>query len=282
MEEVLTEAGLLASWHVRDVDAEAELGRGADAPVATASVHKLFLVTALFREAAAGRIDPTAPVELPVPGRSPGRTGLSVMRDAARLSLRDLASLAVAVSDNAAADVLWDHVGMDTVNRTVAELGLRRTVSAQRYGELAASVAEDAGEGGAAALLDPASPVRVRALDPASGNRSTARDTTALLAKVWRGEACAGPWGEELLRVLGLQTWQHRLASGFPFDDVRVSGKTGSLLSLRHEAGVVEYPDGRRYAVAFYTRALSPALAQPRADSAIGTAARLAVDALRG
>lgn len=63
---------------------------------------------------------------------------------------------------------------------------------------------------------------------------------------------------------------------------MRVSGKTGSLLSLRHEAGVVEYPDGRRYAVAFCTRSLSPALAQPRADSAIGTAAPLAVDALRG
>ena len=53
------------------------------------------------------------------------------------------------------------------------------------------------------------------------------------------------PWGDELRAVLGVQAWSHRLASGFPFDDVRVSGKTGTLPTLRHEAGGRRIPRRR-------------------------------------
>ena len=70
-----------------------------------------------------------------------------------------------------------------------------------------------------------------------------------------------------------------RLASGFP-DDV-VAGKTGTLPGIRNEIGVVERADGTRVAVAVFTRSDSPVAALPQADRAIGTAARIAADALR-
>ena len=90
-------------------------------------------------------------------------------------------------------------------------------------------------------------------------------------------EACS-----EVRRILGLQVWPHRLASGFAdLDDVRTSGKTGSLLILRNEIGVVEYPDGERYAVAVFTRSSSLRSKNAPADAVIGKAARWAVDHLR-
>jgi beta-lactamase class A len=104
---------------------------------------------------------------------------------------------------------------------------------------------------------------------------------TRLLTAVWRDEACTPEHGSAIRRVLGLQVWPHRLASGFPFDDVHVAGKTGSLPTVRNEVGVVEYPDGGRYAVAVFTRTARTSALQPAADAVIGTAARLAVDALR-
>ncbi|MEV6395760.1 serine hydrolase [Streptomyces sp. NPDC051907] len=279
-----TDAGTVGQLYAVDVDSGASVGVGADTEQSTASVHKIALIAALYREASLGRVDVTRRVEIPTSGRSPGPTGLAVMRDAAALSLRDLASLAVAVSDNTAADVLWDALGLDTVNRTMAELGLTRTVAVQNMRELYATMAEDAG-GGAAALADPGAVARLRVLDPSRTNRSTPRETASLLAAIWRDEVCEGEraaeYGAELRALLGLQAWSHRLASGFPFDDVRVSGKTGSLPTLRHEAGVVEYPDGGRYAVAVFTRAASTAVTLPPADAAIGRAARIAVDALR-
>ncbi|MGW2862206.1 serine hydrolase [Streptomyces sp. NPDC001205] len=277
----LTDAGLTGSLCATDIDTGDDITLAADTPVSTASVHKLCLVATLYREAAAGRLDPSTPLDIPATGRAPGPTGLAVMRDAARLSLRDLASLAIAVSDNAAADLLWDHLGLDTVNATMAALGLHRTIAVHNQAALYATMVTDTGRSGPAALVDPAAVARLTALDPARTNRSTPREIAALLTAVWRDDVCEGPWGEELRAVLGVQAWSHRLASGFPFDDVRVSGKTGTLPTLRHEAGVVEYPDGGRYAVAVFTRAASTAATLPAADAAIGRTARIAVDALR-
>lgn len=276
-----TAAGVTGLLYAVDIDGGTELGIDADTPVSTASVHKLCLVATLYRHAAQGRLDLTTQIDIPPTGRTTGRTGLSVMHDAARLSLRDLAALTIAVSDSAAADVIGDLLGLDTVNDTMAGLGLTRTVAVHPMRDLYAQLNHDAGSTDPAALVDPATVARLSALDPAHTNRSTPREIAALLAAIWRDEVCDGPTGAALRATLGLQTWSHRLASGFPFDDVRVSGKTGTLPTLRHEAGVVEYPDGGRYAVAVFTRAASTAATLPAADAVIGTTARIAVDALR-
>ena len=79
-------------------------------------------------------------------------------------------------------------------------------------------------------------------LDPDHTNRGTAADTTALLNAIWQDKVAKPASCAALRRLLGLQVWPHRLSSGFPAPDIIVSGKTGTLLSMRHEVGAVEYP----------------------------------------
>ncbi len=79
---------------------------------------------------------------------------------------------------------------------------------------------------------------------------------------------------------MALQLWPHRLTSGFP-DAVHLAAKTGTLPGIRNEAGVVTYPDGRRYAVAVFTRAKKYEDRQPEVDSSIGRAAFRAIESLR-
>ncbi|MGW1194798.1 serine hydrolase [Streptomyces sp. NPDC002536] len=274
-------AGVTGRLHALDIDSGAEVDAGADDAVVTASVHKLCLLVALHQQAAAGRVDLTEQIECPPAGRTAGPTGLAAMLDTVRMSLRDVAYLMMAVSDNTAADLLLDRVGLDAVNSATAGLGLTRTHAVHTFHEMLATVREDAGPGQARALTDPQVVARLTALDPARTNRSTPREMTRLLGAVWRDEACPAEHGAAIRRLMGLQVWPHRLASGFPFDDVHVAGKTGSLPTLRNEVGVVEYPDGGRYAVAVFTRAAGTAATLPAADAVIGTAARIAVDALR-
>lgn len=278
-----TDAGLTGQLYATDIDSGAAIAVAATSTAPTSSLHKVCLIATLYRQAAAGRIDRTRQIEIPADGRTPSPTGLAVMRDAARLSLRDLASLAVAVSDNAAADLLWQHVGLDTVNRTMAELGLHHTVAVHTMSDIREAISADTrrAESGPADVTDPVVAAGLSVLDPARTNRSTPQEMASLFAAIWRDEVCGAELGQELRALLGVQAWRHRLASGFPFDDVRVAGKTGTLPTLRHEAGVVEYPDGGRYAVAVFTRAASTAVILPSADEAIGRAARIAVDALR-
>ncbi|MET9253531.1 serine hydrolase [Streptomyces sp. NPDC003717] len=275
------DAGVTGWLHAVDIDTGAQVDAGADHTVPTASVHKLCVLVTLHELAARGELELTERIACPPDGRTPGPTGLAAMLDPVELSLRDAAFLMMSVSDNTAADLLLDRVGLDAVNRTSARLGLTGTRAVQRFGAMLDGMREDAGPAGARALADPHVIARLRALDPATAGHSTPRDMTRLLGAIWRDEACPPEYGAAMRRILGLQVWPHRLAAGFPFDDVHVAGKTGTLPTLRHEVGVVEYPDGGRYAVAVFTRTAHTAATLPRADAVIGTAARIAVDALR-
>ena len=278
--------------HARDLASGAEVGIDADEPVVLASVFKVPVAVELARRCDSGALDPALRVRVPAAGRTPGGTGLSALADEVELSLRDLAQLMISVSDNAATDIVMQHVGIDAVNATMRALGLERTVVDRDCATLLGRLVEDLQlsdaertrlEGGDEEVLAELAPERwttCRDLQPASTNASTPREMTRLLELVWKDEAGPPAACAFVRRIMGQQVWPHRLRAGFP-GSVRTSGKTGTLPFVRNEVGVVEYPDGGRYAVAVFTVARSASLQQPDADRVIGRAARLAVDALR-
>ena len=281
--QAFARAGVRGWLHTIDIDHGDELGVSADEPVAIASVFKVAALVALYRAADAGtlRLDDRVKV---TNERTSGVAGLGAMQDDAELSLRDLALLMITISDNAAADAVLDTVGLDAVQQTVDDCALTDTAIVASCRDQYDTLVDDLARGGlslAQALADPDVLEGFRVLDPATTNRSTPRDMTTLLSKVWRDEAASPTGCDEMRRMLRLQVCRHRLGSGFPSDDVRVAGKTGNLLNLRGEIGVVELPDGHRYAVAVFTRSHSTALTNPAAEAVIGGAARIAVDQLR-
>jgi beta-lactamase class A len=285
LDAVFAEAGVTAAFHAVDLATGAEVDHHADAPVVTASVYKLPVLLELCRQHAEGEIDASVPVEVPVAGRAPGPNGLSIMQDAATMSLRDLAWLMMGISDNAATDFICAQVGLDNVAATLERLGCTGTRVGGDCRDLFRTVTEDLD-------LETVDGLEVthellatlRATDPlVSLHASTPRDMTRLLAAIWDDTAAPPEACAEARRILGLQVWPHRLAAGFADDDkVRTSGKTGTLPTIRNEAGVVEYPDGGRYAVAVFTRSTSVSQKNAAADAVIGRSARLAIDALRG
>jgi beta-lactamase class A len=272
-------AGVTGWLYAADIDSGREVGHGADEPLPTASMFKVPLLVEFCRQADAGLLDPTERVTVTAADRVPGPTGVSVMLDDVTISLRDLAYLMIAVSDNSAADLLLGRVGFDAVNAMLESFGLGGTRVSQSCKESNDSMRSDTGHGWP--YVDPDDIAKLRVLDPARANRSTPREAAGLFGLIWRDEAASAESCAWMRAVLNMQVWPHRLASGFPYDDVAVSGKTGTFPTLRNESGVVEYPDGKRYAVAVFTRSFSTALNQPRADAVIGTAARMAVDHLR-
>ena len=74
---------------------------------------------------------------------------------------------------------------------------------------------------------------------------------------------------------------RHRLTPDFSSDATRWSSKTGTLLNLRHEIGVVEHSDGQAFAVAVLTESLVPAGIQPGAEALMAQVARTLRDHLR-
>lgn len=116
MDQLFDQVSLEGAWHVREIGTGRMLGGYHDVPVAIASVGKVPLTLALYRLADRGTVDLRRIVKLEPDGCSTGATGISAMRDRVSLSLRDAAYLALTISDNAAADALWDA----TTTRAIA------------------------------------------------------------------------------------------------------------------------------------------------------------------
>lgn len=278
-------AGARVFAHALDLETGAETGVDADDAVVAASVFKVPVLIEYVRQVEAGELDPARPIRIPAGSPSPGPTGLSVFTGDTEWSLRDLATSMITVSDNAASDIVTALVGLDRVNATLDELGLPGTRVVEDCAGIYASIAEDFG------TPDPADAWRIleeeperapgiRATIPDRTNRTTPREATRLMQLIWTDRAAPAAGCAEARRILGLQVWSHRLSTGFPGNRIRISAKTGTLGVVRNESGVVEFPDGRRYAVAVFVRSHAYRRRDAAADALIGTVARLLVDDL--
>jgi beta-lactamase class A len=248
--------GCTGHVHAVTLDGAREVALRADEEVPPASVLKVLVALTVERLVAEGAVDGRRRLRLGVAERTPGPVGMSLFEDDAEISVRDAVTLMLTISDNVASDALIDLVGVEAVDRVAADLGLRRTrlgCDLRRLVELGPDKAP---------------------------MRTTARDMTSLLRAVWEDragppEACA-----RLRWQLRRQLTRDRLAAAFG-PEVEVSAKSGGLMGLvRHEVGVVRFPDGQGYAVAVLTSATEPR--DPRmVDAAIAEAARTAVAELR-
>lgn len=263
----------------------AQVSLGADEPVVMASVFKLPVLVAFCRAVDAGDLDPTAALTVGPARRTAGPTGLSILLDPVTMTLRDLVSSMITVSDNAAADAVLEVLGFERVAATLAALGLRdthvRRSAAAEFARLRAELGVPDLPATFRRLADHDRPANPSAYDPVLSSSTTAREMTALLSALWADTAASPGQCAFARRLLSLRISRTRLAAGFPFDDVRTYGKTGTLGALRHEVGVVEYPGEPPIMIAIFTRAARADQNLPAAEAVIGRTAYLAATALR-
>ncbi|MFE7114519.1 serine hydrolase [Streptomyces sp. NPDC057654] len=284
---MFADAGVRGWLHVADLHRPAaRVVIDPDEPVPIGSVYKAPLMAAYCRLVDAGQIDPCRRVTLGPADRMPGPTGISILRDPVTVSLRDLVVLMMTVSDNTAANAVLHRVGTEAVDEVCRDLGMADTRIhggvATTFAQLVAETGTDSLSDALERISDNDTTVPAVVYNPLSKASATPSDMARLLHAIWTDRA-ASPESCAFMRdVMGRQAWTHRLASGFPYDDVRVSGKTGTFGSMRHEAGVIELPDGGAYTAVIFTQAARADNKLPRADAVIGAAARTAVEELRG
>lgn len=278
--------GLTGAFVARNLDTGEELGFNPDASYPLASVVKLPLALVTLHLIAEGELCADRPLELRPEDRTPGPTGSAGFRHPTTIALEDLVYLMLAVSDNAAADAVFDLVPPRRVTDALAQWGCDgviirhpiRTLFDAIYAaaadeRLAIELAIRATTGGGGHELP--------ALDVASASCGTARGLVRLLDAIWTDSVSVPSATERVRTFMGRQLTSNRVARELASDAVQVATKTGTFFNLRHDAGVVSTSSGDRIAVVALTASSVPALLQPEADRAIGYAAREAVDVLR-
>jgi len=142
-----------------------------------------------------------------------------------RVTLRDLATMMVAVSDNSATNVLIDKVGMQNVNALLDSLGLTHTRLRRKMMDL-----EAAKQG--------------------RENISTPREMMQLLDAIYHGKVLNKESTTDFFKMLSTGK-----ASFIPRDlppDLKVANKPGELEAVRNDSGIV-FVEGRPYVICVMT-----------------------------
>ena len=178
-----------------------------------ASSIKVAVLAELYRQAQQGKLKLTdtyvvqksdlVPDSDIMGGLTPGVT---------RITRRDLATMMVAVSDNSAANVLIDGIGMDNVNALMDSLGLTHTRLRRKMMDLKA-----AGEG--------------------RENISTPREMMTLLDALYRGKVLNKEMTDDFFTLLST----HKITSMRRYlpEGLRVANKDGELEGVRNDSGVI-------------------------------------------
>lgn len=142
-----------------------------------------------------------------------------------RITLRDLATMMVAVSDNAATNVLIDRVGMQNVNSMLDSLGLSHTRLRRKMMDLQA--AKEGRE-----------------------NISTPREMMQLLDAIYHGKLLNKESTADFFKMLSTNK-----SSFIPRDlpaDLKIANKPGELEAIRNDSGIV-FVAGRPYVICVMT-----------------------------
>jgi len=142
-----------------------------------------------------------------------------------RLTNRDLAQFTVAVSDNAAANVLIDRVGIQNVNATLRNLGLTKTTLRRKMMDIAAAKRGEE-------------------------NVSTPQEMTRLLEAIYKGKALDKELTDALLKQLSTKKESYTPRQLPP--DVQVANKPGDLDGVRTDSGIV-FAKNRPFAISVMT-----------------------------
>lgn len=285
LQKKLAEAGLTGSFLVRDLSDGREIGIDPDAVYPVASLVKVPLAVAVLDRIHAGKLDGAMMVDVqPGPPTSGFEAGLSQFRHTARIAVEDLLYLSVAISDNPAADALFALVPPAEVTDVLRGYGFAGITArhpmrgaAEALTPADVQMAQTLAIGAREAGLDAGLPQ----LDVTRANVGSARAYVDLLEALWTPSAIPGEVAGRVRTLMRANIMRQRLGPDFISDASAWSSKTGTLLNLRHEAGVVEHEDGTAYAVATLTESSVPAASQPAAEALMGHVARTLHDHLR-
>lgn len=225
----------------------------------TASTFKVPLLLELYRQVDEGKINLNERIDLNRNHRVPGSGVLKELGEGLRLTLHDLATLMIIISDNTATDILYDTVGGENIANTMQNLGLNQTKVPMTTRQLLYSVVG----------MDPAQPTHTyqMASDKLFLNQlvmdsdgyseelsdvSSPADMSKLLEIVYQGNVLSTESRRGFLDILGKQQLRNVIPHKLPVG-VEVGHKTGSYYGVRCDVGIVNSPNGA-YTVAIMAK----------------------------
>jgi beta-lactamase class A len=188
-----------------------------------ASTIKIHILMELFNQVRTGKHSLGELVDLPAKNDSEGawsRASSGVLKElesVRRISLKDAATLMIIVSDNIAANLLIDLLGMDKIQEMIRALGLKTTKLQRKMMDLESSR---------------------RGLE----NVSTPYELMMTVESIAKAKVPDEASSKTILDILASTQDVFGLRRLIP-QEIRIEHKTGELFSVCNDVGIVRVPD---------------------------------------
>jgi beta-lactamase class A len=219
-----------ATWgiYIKCLETGEEIAINADQQMDTMSVIKLPLMAEAFRQIGEGKFALTDRITLTDAAKRQGTGVIRTMDAGVQLTIKDLLTLMVIVSDNTATDLIYDKVGGPApVNALMESWGLKSIHSP--------GVADDWFK--ALRAAGNAETFHRQAKNPFG--LSSPRDMGKLLEKMEKGEAVSQAASRQMLQIMRGQVYSSRLPRYV--EGYRIPHKTGDFMPyIGNDVGVLE------------------------------------------
>lgn len=152
-----------------------------------------------------------------------GDTGiLQALKNMEALSIMDLLTLMIIVSDNSATNILIDKIGMEAINKTMLNIGMKNSVLQRK-------------------MLD------FQSMKAGRDNYSTAADIVCCLKKAATGDYLSQNSREVFVSVLRQQQFREKLPAYIDSCQAAVGNKTGELPGVEHDCAILHYANKKAF-----------------------------------
>lgn len=216
----------------------------ADEKYETASTIKVYILAALFDEIEKGNKSLKDMLEYKQSHAVDGSGIMSSLEVGTVLSVQNLATLMIIVSDNIATNILIDYLGIDTINTSIQSLGCKDTVL---YNTLHFDLYRKLGT-------------------------TTPRDYAGMFERMAKGTLISKEASAQMIAICKQQHYNSMLTKNMPpyFMDpdnyeeevISFASKSGSMNACRNDGGIVSTPYGS-YVIVMLNKEFNDAMYYP-------------------
>ena len=252
--------------YVKDLASGAEVAHNAEMVFPMASVVKVPILYELYRQAESGSVDLGKRTLFAAHHLVPGSGILQDLDFGIAPTLKDLATLMIIVSDNAATDLVIEQIGLAQVETAMQSLGLNSiatpmTIRGLLYNTVGLDVANPEHTYDLYQQRSKENYIdwECRAYGDVDNNVSSPRDMAGLLEDIERRATLSAASCDAMIDIMKRQKYNTIIPLHLP-TEATVAHKTGSLRGIRNDAGIVYHPQGS-YIISLFAKRLADPVA---------------------
>ncbi len=214
------EKDLLMQMMVVDLDSGAYGQIGANQPIAAASTIKTPILVAFFQDVDAGKIKLDEPLEMTADVKVGEAGDFQFLQTGTKISALETATQMIVISDNTATNMIIKKLGGTVaLNQRFKSWGLNNIVLNNQLPDIEGT------------------------------NTISTQDMVALLAMLDKGKLIEPRSRDRFMDIMRRPITNTLLPKGIG-EEARIIHKTGDIRSAVGDAGIVDMPNGKRYAIA--------------------------------